>query len=177
MYLFRLYKFNRPAAVICCLLLAGYAYINVKWGLVATPLLQHGMYSQPVPIDGNRTVYQLLDSSGNDLMKKLSFYQKDQLTFYLNNLRYRSSNEHVLAVFTPILRPFRADRNPGHFGIVPPADAVLENWIPRWLNSSLGRSVPAYSIRKITAVAYRWSDRLIQTSDAPSDLIQYGNGK
>ncbi|MFM7672067.1 MAG: hypothetical protein ACKO6Q_05670 [Bacteroidota bacterium] len=177
MFLHRLYKYNRWAGLACSFLLIGFIYLNYKWGLVATPLNQFGMYSGPVSIQGSRTVFQLLDKNGNDLMGKLTFYKRDQVTFYLSNLNYQKSNAHVLAVFDPILSFLRIKGPAQHYGIENPGNNSLENWIRPWLNRSCVSIGTTDSISRLMAVHYKWTDRLVRTPHDSITLLQYGIGQ
>ena len=140
MFLVRLFKHDRIAAIIVSALLLGFIYLNYKWGFVATPLLQYGMYSQPVPIEGERTIYRILDADGIDQMPQLNFSERDQLTHYLNGMSNLSNNDHIRSVFMPVLSMLHIANPPSKFGV---QDSLLERsgkWlgerVSKWINEN-----------------------------------------
>ena len=169
MFLVRLYKFNRLAGIVSIFLLLGFLYLNYKWGLVAAPLFQYGMYSQPVPIEGERTIYRILNAEGIDQMPRLHYSERDQLAHYLNGMSNLTNNEHVRSVFMPVLSRLQVANPPSKFGV---RDSLLEvtgKWLGNRVNNWIQGNKQEKAIR-FEQAGYTWDgSKLIGTQ--PNTLI------
>lgn len=172
MFLVRLFKFNRLAGIIAVCLLSGFIYLNYKWGFVAAPLFQYGMYSQPVPIDGERTVFRITDFGGIDQMPRLHYFERDQLAHYLSGMSNLTNNEHVRSVFMPVLTRIRLAHPPSKFGV---QDNLLEltgNWLGARVDKWIDGNMPGKGIR-FERSAYRWDGSRLIPSQPPTLVYAY----
>jgi hypothetical protein len=162
MYLVQLYRHNRAAAIIVSALLFGFIYLNYKWGLVATPLLQYGMYSHPVSVQEERVVYRITDENGVDLLAKLDYHQRDQVFFYLGHTGYLSSNLHVYQTFEPLLRPFQLQHTSEKFGLNPDAEEELNHWMINRMVEQVGVTGPTPEKIRIYRTNAVWRNHKLQ---------------
>lgn len=65
MFLKALYFYNKAMFVIAMLCLGVFIFLNVKWGWVATPFQQFGMYSGQYHLKDTQVVFTILNAHGN----------------------------------------------------------------------------------------------------------------
>ena len=104
MFLKDLYNYSKPAFYGFIGFLMAFIFLNYKWGMVAAPVFQFGMYSKPVSIKDTQTVYKVYLNEKPADLSKFGFTERDILLVSLEN--YQKSfpiNESVYLTMNRIL--------------------------------------------------------------------------
>ncbi len=100
MFIPRLFKHSKIAAVCFVSFIALFLYINYKWGVVASPIYQLGMFSGVAHIADTQTVYSIFSDNKPVVLNKQPFVYNDMVLVSLS--RYESHEQHnrnVMEVF------------------------------------------------------------------------------
>ena len=104
MFLKDLWRDNKKAAVIFMLFIAGWFFINIKQGAVATPMLQYGMYSEKYHTGDTLHIIRIYLNNQPLDFSTLSMSARDQLQVSLENYTVqRQVNERVFNTMHRIL--------------------------------------------------------------------------
>ena len=101
MFLKALYKFNKVYFVVSLGLLFTFLFINYKWGMVASPISQYGMYSGVYKIKTAKTLYTHIVNGEKLDAQRLSIIQNDFLQSF--PVYYESEAEINKATFYTML--------------------------------------------------------------------------
>jgi hypothetical protein len=82
MFLKQLYRYNKKIFIAVLIFLLAFLYINYKWGVVATPVLQYGMYSGPFYLKDTQSLYIIKANDERINEATLSFTDRDFLQLY-----------------------------------------------------------------------------------------------
>ena len=100
MFITRLYKHSKFAAICFLLFIASYLFINYKWGVVATPIYQLGLYSGVAHIGDTQTVYTFYVDDKLLLLNNLPFAHADMIVVSLSRYKnHEANNKAVMDVF------------------------------------------------------------------------------
>lgn len=99
MFLVKLYKFNKVLFGLFSVFILVFIVINYKWGTVATPVLQYGMYSSVFSMKDTQTVY-LVKADGQSINNAgISLTNRDILQIYPDTYaRQAQVNKDVYAI-------------------------------------------------------------------------------
>ena len=97
MFLKKLYRHSKPGFCFVIGFLLAFLVINYKWGVIATPVFQFGMYSTPFHITDTQEVYQLKVNEEIINCSDLSFMDRDIVQLYPAN--YAKQERANLAVY------------------------------------------------------------------------------
>lgn len=79
MFLQQLYHYNKYGLTVFVLFIAAFLYLNVKWGLVATPVYQYGMFSGKYSVNDTQQVIHFYSGSESIPAENLHFSDRDML--------------------------------------------------------------------------------------------------
>lgn len=100
MFLLKLYQFNKLAFVLFASFIIAFIFLNYKWGLVATPIYQFGMFSGIETIKTQTNAYSVYV---NNQLLNLNNYTAPELDLILiparQYLLQKSNNESVYYTF------------------------------------------------------------------------------
>ena len=85
MFLKKLYQHSRPGFLIVTTFFLAYFFINIKWGIVASPINQYGMYSTPLHLSDTLEVYLVKVNDHFIRGSRLSFTDRDIVQLYPAN--------------------------------------------------------------------------------------------
>lgn len=100
MFLKDLFNYSKPAFFWFIIFLVSFAFLNFKWGLVAAPIYQYGMYSQRMFLRDTQTVYKIYINNKELALSKYTFTERDKLLGSLVN--YKRSHEANELVYVNI---------------------------------------------------------------------------
>jgi hypothetical protein len=102
MFLKELFYYSRLLFLSFVVFLFFFVYLNIKWGVVAFPINQYGMYSGKYTLKDTQQVY-LIYADGNPIdVSKLAMAERDIL---LSSVDYfRTEKENNAAVFSTMKR-------------------------------------------------------------------------
>lgn len=79
MFLKKLYGHSKVLFVVFLSFLAAFIFFNYKWGVVATPIYQYGMFSGPVHLSDTLTMMEVNINGASPDMSQYSFISKDKM--------------------------------------------------------------------------------------------------
>lgn len=99
MFIRRLYRYNKALCGLFAAFIILFVIINYKWGTVATPVLQYGMYSSVFTMNDTQTVY-LVKADGQTINNAaISLTNRDILQIYPDTYtRQAQVNKDVYAI-------------------------------------------------------------------------------
>lgn len=98
MFFKQLYQYNKKMFVLLCIYLLVFIVINIKWGVIAIPVSQFGMYAGTYKLTDTVEIYHVYADSTKVDFAKLSLTERDILELSIKiYLLQRQSNAAVLA--------------------------------------------------------------------------------
>lgn len=166
MFLKELYRHSKAACFIVVAFLLAFIYIFLKWGIVATPVLQYGMYSAPVHISDTQEVYMIAVNKKFVNCGALSFMDRDilqvSLAEYEKQATVNSSvynTMHKFLGFTGLMDP---DKYSNHL-----TDVEFTKWYKTKLEKITGGAVDSLSVYK---QKYLWQQNNLQSIGSSTKL-------
>ena len=166
MFLKELYRYSKTGCFMVIAFLLAFIYINVKWGVVATPVLQFGMYSAPFHIKDTQEVYMVEANKKLINCGELSFTEGDIVQIFLHD--YERQQAVNAAVYTTM------HNYPGLSGLMNYSnftnhitDTVFTRWYKRKLEKIIHETVDSLSVFKQEFV---WQLNELQPSGTPTKL-------
>lgn len=166
MFFKELYHYSKPGFGGILLFLFTYFLINYKWGVVAAPVFQFGMYSSKFHINDDREIYQL-QVNGKPLdYSKLSFTDIDKIQFFL--ARYEKQTVVNESVFKTIQKypVFSHVMNWNEFSNHL-SDHAFSIWYKALLEKILNTKIYSLTASKQQLV---WVEKNLQPSASPIKL-------
>jgi len=107
MFFKKLYQHSKLLFWIFISFLFAFVFLNYKWGVVATPVYQYGMYSGPIYLSDTLHLMQVNINGEKLNMGKYSFASKDKMLVmpdrYLKSLHQNKAIQQSLQrIFTPV---------------------------------------------------------------------------
>src|SRR4051812_15803220 len=100
MFLKKLYKFSKTWFILFLTFILFFIYINYKWGMVATPVFQFGMFSSTFKTTDTQIVFKIYVNNEPLNISKLSFIKRDLLLTSLQN--YQQQQEHNAKLYEQV---------------------------------------------------------------------------
>ena len=166
MFIKKLYQFNKAACYLFMAFITAFAFINYKWGITATPILQYGMFSSPMYLKDTQTVYvvvadgETIDCSGSSLTNR------DILQLYPAN--YLDSKSIHTAVFNT-MQPYIGFTGLMQLDKYNPnlTDSSFTNWYKQKVQAILKKRVDSLQVFKQDFV---WQGNTLQPIGSPYKL-------
>ena len=145
--------------------LLAWFYINIKWGVVATPVMQYGMYSAPFHIKDTQEVYQVEANKKIINCGRLSFVDCDIVQLYLYDYeRQQLVNKAVYNTMRKYI-PFMG-LNAGIY-INHVSDSAFTRWYKLKLEKMIGEDIFSLVVFKQRFV---WQQDRMQSTDSLTKL-------
>ena len=165
MFLKKLYRHNKTIFLLFAAYLLAFLYINYKWGVIATPVLQYGMYSGKYRLSDTITVYRVVVNNKNMEHPLIAAGQNDFIQTYLGLYpAYKENNQLVNATFGKFLVFLRANENPGEG---PVTDEVFTKWFGKKIQTMVAEPIQTL---KATRQHFVWAQRRLVPIDNASKL-------
>jgi len=160
MFVKKLYQYNKQGCLVFVVFIAAFLFINYKWGITATPILQYGMYSSPVYIKDTQTTYVVIADNEIVDCSKLSFVNRDIVQLYPANYeKHKAINENVFGAFKKY--KLGSINNDGV------TDSIFTKWYRSKLETILDK--PIHSLQ-VYRQSFLWTDGALQPIDSPYKL-------
>ena len=161
MFLFKLYNYSKLLFIVLILLLLAFVFINVKWGAVATPIYQYGMFSGPMHVKDTQTVIHFFINDKIVDISKYPFAERDLLLVSFN--RYtdqEQKNTSVYGTMKTLLSPLGIDhliKRPDY------TNQLTDDAFREWYRTLL-EGVVKYPVKKYSIYTQRfiWHDSLLR---------------
>ncbi len=170
MFLKQLYRYNKKIFIAALIFLAAFLYINYKWGVVATPVQQYGMYSGPFYLKDTQSIY-IIKANGKQINEAaLSFTNRDFLQLYPESyLSQKKINADCYATMARYMRLV------GLSGFMTPDkftnktdDVIFGKWYCDHVKQVTGNTIDSISIYRQQFV---WAAAQLQPADTPVKLL------
>lgn len=126
MLLKKLYRFNKPLFLVVSGWLFFFVFVNVKWGMVASPIYQYGMFSSVHSLKDTQFAYRIVINNEFLMPSSLSFAERDVLYVTLDRCHLAAAqNLKVVNGIRPFL-PNITDTDKRFFNSV--SDAEFSIW-------------------------------------------------
>lgn len=106
MFLVQLYRRYTFLFILFVCWLGAFVFLNLKWGLVASPVYQYGMFSKPMHIREARPAYRIVVNGVQLNPAHYSFAQRDILYVSLDKFQWQQEQNrkvfHALGKFLPV---------------------------------------------------------------------------
>ncbi|MGG9962988.1 hypothetical protein [Ferruginibacter sp. SUN106] len=169
MFIKKLYRYSKVMFFVFIAFVISFLFINYKWGLVATPVFEYGMFAGKFYLKDTQTVYTVV---ANDKMinnAAISFTERDVIQIYIERYqKYKTVNAEVYATmkkyvgYTGLASFMQHDKfNPAI------ADTTFTNWYKEKIKAIAG--VPVTSL-KVYEQHYVWQNGVLAAIDTPFKL-------
>ena len=165
MFLKKLYRHNKTLFLLFTAYLCAFLYINYKWGVIATPVLQFGMYSGKYRLQDTITVYRVVANNRLIDPSLISAGQDDFIQTYLGLYpAYQENNRLVNKTFHSYLGFL-----PG--GGIPAERLVMDEAFTKWFKQNM-QAIVAEPIQKLEANRqhFVWIHKRLVPIDTASKL-------
>lgn len=145
--------------------LLAFTFINYKWGMVATPVLQYGMYSGKHLLSDTISVYRVVVNGRAIEPAQLSAGQNDFMQTYLG--LYPLYKENNLAINATFRNAFSFL----HAGAMPSEKIVTDKIFANWFKQKM-QTIVAEPINSLQATQqnFVWTDKRLMPLDTASKL-------
>ena|SRR6218665_323587 len=102
MFIKQLYHYNKYWLVVFLCFILAFIYINYKWGVVATPVYQYGMFGGSYAIKDTQLVYDV--SINNEWVSpaRFNFVQRDMI--YYMTQKYEEQKRSQMQIYATLNR-------------------------------------------------------------------------
>lgn len=166
MFIKKLYHHSKPLFFIIVSFLLVFAFLNIKWGAVATPAYQYGMFSGIMHRSDTQRLYQVFVNDQPFDISPWSFAERDILLVSLK--KYKSEKEANSAVFNTMKRLLapvgigKSMREDVYTNRI--TSSVYTNWLKYLLQKMSGNKVTKVTVY---SCLYKWSAGNIQPISSP----------
>ena len=96
MFIKNLYQYSKTAFIAFVLFIVLFIIINYKWGVVATPVYQYGMFSSVFHIKDTQTVYHIYINDTKLDITQYHFAERDMFLISLENYAKSPKSNSVI---------------------------------------------------------------------------------
>ncbi len=149
MFLKRLYQQNKFLFTVVIAFLSTYVFLNLKWGMIATPVQQYGMFSGKHDISDSLPVY-FVKANGNLVNNaELSVIQRDFVQAYPEY--YQSQYSQNAGVYNSLKKYlfFAADEQKHNYKFFNKTnDDIFSNWFRKRMSEIMNQRVNSLELYK-----------------------------
>jgi hypothetical protein len=169
MFIKNLYQYSKTAFIAFVVFIVLFIFINYKWGVVATPVYQYGMFSSVVHIKDTQTVYHIYVNDTKLDITQYHFAERDMLLISLENYtKAPKSNSSIFFTMKRLLDKTGAGslmQQSDYSNAV--SDTAFTLWYKKLLQQAIGSSV-----LKAAAFTqkYIWEGKSLKPVSSPQKL-------
>lgn len=174
MFIRRLYRYNKALCGLFAAFIILFVIINYKWGTVATPVLQYGMYSTVFTIKDTQTAYRVLANGQPINNAAISLTSRDILQIYPDTYtRQARVNKDAYEImkryfgYAGLSSIMNYDRFSNTI-----SDSLFMNWYKIQAEKITGRAINGLAIYK---QHFTWQGSSLQPIDSAIKLYSLGN--
>ena len=169
MFIKKLYRYSKAMFFVFIVFVIAFVFINYKWGMVATPVLQYGMFAGVFHVKDTQAVY-LVEANHKFINNgKISFTHRDIIQVYMDNyLRYKAVNWSAYNTMKKCigyagLSSFMT--NDKYTAAI--SDTIFTNWYRSKMETIIGEPIQSLTVYQQHFV---WQDTALAAIDVPSKL-------
>jgi hypothetical protein len=170
MFFKKLYQQNKILFITVVVFLSAYLFLNIKWGVIATPVQQYGMFSGKFNIEDPIPVY-LIKANGKMINHaRLSPIERDLLQAYPEYYQTQQSNNEAVYnsmkkfLFTGGI--FVESRHKDKF-FNQVNDTIFSNWYRARVSEIINAKVDSLEVYE---QFFQWKDHGLHPIDTPAKL-------
>lgn len=170
MFFAKLYKHSKTLFISLIVFLFVFIFLNIKWGVVATPVYQFGMFSGIMHVRDTQTVFHFYVNDTLIDISPFSFAKRDMLQASI--LRFRQQEEKNKMVYTTMKRLLNTT-GPGKLMYESLyTNALSDHQFKTWYRSRL-EDIIGYPIKKMAVYSqyYVWQNGKLVSLNLPQKEI------
>ncbi len=169
MFIKNLYRYNKVMFFGFVVFIIAFIFINYKWGMVATPVLQYGMFAGTFHLKDTQTVY-IVEANHKVINNgEVSFTNRDIIQVYIDNYqRHKAVNQSVFTTMKKYISYIGLSslmNNDKYTAAI--TDSVFTNWYRTKMETITGEPIQSMAVYRQHFV---WQDKALAAIDAPSKL-------
>jgi hypothetical protein len=170
MYFIKLYQQNKFLFITVVVFLSAYLFLNFKWGVIATPVQQYGMFSGKFMIEDPLPVYWVKANGKMINHAQLSPIERDLLQAFPEYYQTEKSNNE--AVYNSVRKfifpgvPFNENSHKDKF-FNRVNDTIFSNWYRAQVSKIINERVDSLEVYQ---QFFRWKDHRLHPIDTPAKL-------
>lgn len=174
MNLLQIWKRHKTLAILLFVYFLLFIGLNVKQGIVATPVLQYGMFSGMQKLEDTAIAYVFYANDKNIPLSNFTFTERDILLTSLNNyLGQKENNEGVYNSFGTIMQKIKSNlKNNKEKFTNRISDSTFKNWYKLKLEKITNQKIENIEIYKQKIY---WKDYKINTTDTLQKIFTIVN--
>jgi len=169
MFIKKLYRYSKAVFFVFAAFIIAFVFINYKWGVVATPVYQYGMFSSVFHVSDTQVVYHIYVNDKHLDITKYAMAKRDMMLISLEN--YEKAKEINQPVFFTMKRIL--DKTGLGYLMSQPNysnninDTVFSMWYKKLLQKTTG-----FPVVKIAVFSqkYVWVNNLLNPVSSPEKL-------
>ncbi len=165
-----IWKQHKILALLCCAYFLVFIWLNIKQGIVATPVLQYGMFSGKKTLSDTSSGYIFYVNNKKIPLSNLSFTERDILITSLEKfLQNNENNEVVYNSFSNIIQKANINlSSKKELYTNKITDSTFKNWYKQKIEKFTKIKVESVNIYK---QKYNWQINNIQLVDTPKIIF------
>ena len=169
MFLKELWHFNTKLFIAFVLFVFAIIIINYKWGAVATPIYQYGMFSSKFFITDTQTIYTIYVNDKPLDITKYAFAKRDMLLVSLQNYsKQKNTNEAVYVAMKQIPEKIGLNnltQSSTYFNNT--TNLAFTKWYKQLLQKIIG-----YPVKQLEVYQQKvqWQNNVLQFAASPQKL-------
>ncbi len=171
MFLPKLFRHSKALFLALVGFVILFGYLNLKWGVTATPIYQFGMFSGIEKLTDTQQVYYFIVNSKPVSISHLPFPERDQLLASLGQYRLQSSRNpaafgviRALAAGAGVAGVMKADNYINHF-----TEPEFARWYIHLFQKYSG--IPTRELIVYTKSFIRQKGKFIMLQSLPNDTL------
>ena len=165
---------NKTIAILCCGYFVVFIWLNVKQGIVATPVLQYGMFSGNKTQNDTTNTYVIYVNNKKIILSEYSFIERDiLLTSFDDYLDSGKNNENIYNTFYGIVQ--RVHVNVGYTKdklTTNCTDSIFKVWYKQKVEEITKTKINNIEIYK---QKYNWQNNNIHLLDTAQKIFSIAN--
>ncbi|MFT3981227.1 MAG: hypothetical protein QM687_12200 [Ferruginibacter sp.] len=156
MFIKQLYHYNKYGLAVFLFFLLFFFYINYKWGLVATPVYQYGMFSGSYSVKDTQQVYEIYVDGKLLEPATLHFTRRDMLFTLIE--KYERQKKDPLVLYQTMQQIFGRAGAGNMVSSEKYLPAISDEKFAQWLLGYIGKG----SSIAVMERQYQWQDNAMQ---------------
>ncbi len=172
MFIKELYTYNRKGAIAFVVFILLFIFLNIKWGAVAFPINEYGMYSGKYPLKDTQFVYKIYAGDTYVDFTKLAMAERDKLQYSLEFYgRYKANNSQVFTTMKRLMSKLLIGKLMDEKQYIVSVDSMqFANWFNNMLSDILHKEI---SSSEIYIQPFIWQSSQLNLVAAPQKIYQF----
>ena len=164
MFIKKLFRHSKVAAICFLSFIAAFLYLNYKWGIIASPIYQLGMFSGVMHKNDTQSVYTVYVDDQPLILNNRAFIHNDMLLVALTQYEnHQEHNKEVMDVFNRLSHKIKGTDLPATFF----TNTIKDEAATEWFKQLLSRT--GVTVRKLSVSSnkYVWDKQQLKPTSSP----------